>query len=441
MGKAIVLRNGLIGAAAVVVLLMGAVGMNVLVGLRQQPPRQAVDHPGPVVRVVSIRLQEVPVTVEGFGTVRAKHVWSATPEVSGSVVRLSPNLRPGLSVRQGELLFEIDPRPYRLAVRRLHARVRRHEKQVAVLSQQRENHVGTLRLARSDLAIAEEDLRRDEELARRGAISTHERNRRRQIRNEVKQRVQNAAHLLALIGPQIEQVAAAAAAARADLETSEWQLGKTRLLAPFDGQVTASTLEQGAFVSAGREVAALCSTEAVEIPVAVPLDNLRWLPLLAPRDAAAAFRAVSQPAASLPAATVHWQSGGRDYAWHGEVVRWEAGADAETRTMTLVVEVRDPWASFEPGAHPALQPGMFCRVEVAAGTLSDVAVIPRTAVYDGSRVYLAEDGRLAQRSVEVARFRHDEAILGEGLKAGDKVVLSVLSSPVVGMKLRAMEVD
>ena len=52
----------------------------------------------------------------------------------------------------------------------------------------------------------------------------------------------------------------------------------------------------------------------------------------------------------------------------------------------------------------ALQPGMFCRVEVA-------------------------------------RFRHDEAVLRAGLRAGDKLVVSVLSPPVAGMKLRAMEAE
>lgn len=57
-------------------------------------------------------------------------------EVSGSVVRLSPNMRVGLPIRQGELLFEIDPRPYQLAVQRLGARVHRHEKEFAVLTQQ-----------------------------------------------------------------------------------------------------------------------------------------------------------------------------------------------------------------------------------------------------------------------------------------------------------------
>ena len=229
------LRNGLIGAIALIVLSIGAVGMSVLAGLREPPQRQVVDDLGPLVRVVSVQPQDVPLTVTGFGTVRAKHLWSVVPEVSGAVVRLSPNMRAGLAVRQGELLFEIDPRPYQIAVRRIRAHLHRHAKEIAVLTQQRENQIDTLQLARTDLAIAENDLRRDEELARRGTISTRERNRRRQIRNEVMQAVQNAEHLLALSGPQIEQAEAAVAVARADLQGAELNLSKTRLLAPFDG--------------------------------------------------------------------------------------------------------------------------------------------------------------------------------------------------------------
>ena len=434
--RSLVLRNALTALCALVVLVLGAVGMKTLVGLREPPRRQVVEHPGPLVRVTTVQPQDVSITVNGFGTVRAKHVWSVVPEVSGSVTRLSPNLRAGMHVRQGDLLFEIDARPYRLAGQRIGARLQQLEKEIAVLVQQRQNHLETLKLARDDLVIAEDDLRRDEELARRGTISTRERNRRRRTRNEVRQAVQNAEHLLALSGPRIEQAEAALAAARADLQTAELQLAKIRLLAPFDGQVINSALDVGEFVTAGREVASLSSLEAVEIPIAVPLDELRWLPMPSQEDASTAAPRSDR---ALAAATVLWHSAGRDFTWRGKVVRWEAGLDSETRTVTLVVEVPDPWASFRPGEHPALQPGMFCRVEIAAGSISGAVAVPRTALHDGDAVFLAENGRLARRQVQVARFRHDEAILGGGLRPGDKLVVSVLSAPIVGMKLRTLE--
>ena len=437
--RAVVLRHVLASLIALVVLILGAVGMKVLAGLREPPRRQVVEHAGPLVRVVTMRPQDVSVTVQGFGTVRARHVWSMVPEVSGTISILSPNMRAGMRVRRGDLLFEIDPEPYRLAEQRLRARVKQQEKEIAVLTQLRQNHADTLALAGRDLAIAEEDLRRDEVLARRGAISTRERNRRRQVRNDVKQTVQNAEHLAALITPQIEQAEAALAVAKADLENAGLQLDKTRLLAPFDGQILNNTLEVGEFAVAGQEIGALYSVSAVEIPISVPLDELRWLPALTAQNLPAAAQSVAVPDSALPSATVYWRGANGQYTWSGKVVRWEAGLDPETRTMTVVIEVPDPWASFRPGEHPALLPGMFCRVDITAGGIADAFVIPRTALHDGNTVFLAEDGRLARRQVQVARFRHDEAVIGTGLQAGDRLVVSVLSAPVAGMKLHPLE--
>jgi multidrug efflux pump subunit AcrA (membrane-fusion protein) len=82
---------------------------------------------------------------------------------------------------------------------------------------------------------------------------------------------------------------------------------------------------------------------------------------------------------------------------------------------------------------------MFCRVDITASGITNAFVIPRTALHDENTVFLAEDGRLARRQVKVARFRHDEAVIGAGLQAGDRLVVSVLSAPVAGMQLRPLE--
>ena len=435
------LRRLLIGLSTLMILILGVVGMKALKDMRDVPQRQVVDNPGPVVRVVNVEPREVPLSVAGFGTVRAKHVWSVTPEVSGTIVELSPQLRAGLHVKRGELLFQIDPRSFRLAVERIQARLIQHEKEIVVLQQQRKNHLETLELARQNLSIAEEDLWRDEELMRKGTISPRERDRRQQARNEALRARQSTENQLALNGPRTEQAEAAIQVARAELEEAELQLSKTRLLAPADGQLVQTMLDLGEFVAAGREVASLYGTDAVEIPIAVPMDELRWLPTLSPDHFSPTADSNPAPNDLLPTATIHWQSGQRDYVWHGKVVRWEAGLDARTRTLTLVVEVPRPWDSFRPGEHPALQPGMFCRVEISAGSQPNAVVIPRTALHDGNSVYLVSDGRLERRQVEVLRFLRDQAILSAGLQSGDRLVVSPLSAPVIGMKLRPLEVQ
>ena len=72
--SAIVPRYGLIRAIALVGLLLGAVGMSAMIGRGQPPPRQVVDHPGPLVRVASIQPQKVPATVTASGKAPAKHL-------------------------------------------------------------------------------------------------------------------------------------------------------------------------------------------------------------------------------------------------------------------------------------------------------------------------------------------------------------------------------
>ena len=89
----------------------------------------------------------------------------------------------------------------------------------------------------------------------------------------------------------------------------------------------------------------------------------------------------------------------------------DAALDPGTQTVTLVVEERDPRTTYQPGRHPALTSGRFCRVDIAASKITGAVVIARTALHDGNTVFLAEAGRLAQRQVQVARSRHDEAIL------------------------------
>ena len=434
-------RRVLIGLITLVILLMGVMGMKALKDLREPPQRQVVDNPGPVVRVVTLQPRDVPLSVDGFGTVRAKHVWRIAPEVSGTIVELSEKLRAGLHVKRGDLLFQVDPRPFRLAVERIRARLIQHEKEIAVLAQQRKNHDETLALAKQNLAIAEEDLWRDDELARKGTISPRERDRSKQMRNETLRAVQNAENQLALNGPRVEQAEAAIEVARAELEEAELRLSKTRLLAPADGQLVETTLDLGEYVAAGREVASLHGTDAVEVPIAVPMDELRWLPTLSPDRFSPAAGPEGRPDDALPAAVVRWQSGERRYEWGGTVVRWEAGLDSQTRTLNLVVEVPRPWDSFRPGEHPALQPGMFCRVEISGVTQPAAVVIPRTAMHDDNAVYLASEGSLERREVEVLRFLGDQAVVSVGLQSGDRLVVSPLSAPIIGMKIRPQEIN
>jgi RND family efflux transporter MFP subunit len=433
-------RRVLVIVMVMMVLAVGVGGMQFLISRRQPPPRWVTDASGPLVRVMTVQPQEAPILIEGFGTVRAKTQWSVVPEVSGPLIRRSPYLRAGLHLRRGEVLFEIDPRPYELAVQRIRAQIAQYRKDIAVLQQQKRNHEASLRIAERNLTIAQAELERDDTLAKKGTISSRERNRQQQTRNDIEQAVQTAQNNLQLIDPQIAKAEASIAMAHVQLEEAKLQLEKTTLVMPFDGQVLSSDIDLGEYVQAGQEVAMLHDTTAVEIPMSITLDDLRWLPGLSP----AVLRSVADhddaALAQLPPATVQWQGEAQTYTWQGQVGRWEAGLDPRTRTLILVIEVREPWKQFQPGEYPPLQPGMFCQVSIVARRVPNAMVIPRTALQPDQSVFVAVNDALAIRPVQVLHLQKDRAVITAGLRAGAQLVVSPLSAPVVGMKLRLREV-
>jgi multidrug resistance efflux pump len=216
------LRRALVLTISTLVLLaVGIGGMTALIRLRQPPERQSIEERAKLVRVMTVQQQDLPLILEGFGTVRAKTEWQVVQEVAGPLVQVSPYLRAGLHVQKGELLMEIDPRPCQLAVQRIRAQIEQDRREIDVWRRQQRNYEATLRIAKRNLEIAEAELKRDETLVRKGTISSRKRDLRRQSRNEMEQGVQTAQNNWLLIGPQIAKTEAAIAVAQVQLADAE----------------------------------------------------------------------------------------------------------------------------------------------------------------------------------------------------------------------------
>ncbi|MCH8150546.1 MAG: hypothetical protein IH987_21650, partial [Planctomycetes bacterium] len=161
---------------------------------------------------------------------------------------------------------------------------------------------------------------------------------------------------------------------------------------------------------------------------------------------------------SGPEVTVSWSLPGQTFTWRGYVTRFER-FDESTRTGRLVVEIRsmDMVATLHNGSgdvRPTLSIGMHCRAELPAEPLEDALLIPRHAVYEQRWVYVFEpdptssdglSGRLGRREVPLLRSLGDHVLVNYAgrrtgtenceLKAGELIVLSPLTRPVVGMKI------
>ncbi len=371
-------RQALRRALLPVVILAGGLALAALLASARKPPAPARHvNPGPLVTGIAVHPEEVPVTVEGDGTVRARATVQIMPQVAGRVVRLGPGMVAGGTFRAGEPLVEIERTDYELAVRRAEAAVARAR--VA------------LELAEADAAVARAEWER-----------THP--------------DREPPSPLVVKAPQVEQARADLEAARADLEAARLALERTRISLPFDGRVVVRSVGVGQYVAPGQVLGTAYRLAPMEVPVPLMDRELAWFEL---------------PGAE---AEVTAEFAGATRRWRGRAVRTEGQVDAGTRMIRVVVEVPRPVSH---GDHPVrLLPGTFVHVAIRGHTLRGAFRVPRHAVHEGATVWVVRDGSLRIVPVEVARTQDDSVLITRGLADGDVVVTSQLEVVTDGMRVR-----
>lgn len=360
-----------------VVLLLGAGATAALIASRKTPQPQERPPLGPLVEVMHIEATDLTVRVDGQGEVGASTRVEVLPEVAGRVVSVHPRLLAGGRIRAGETLVRIDPRDYELAVESARSAIASTQTRVE------------LEQAEAEAALAEW----------------------RDIHGE------SPPPALLVREPQIRQLEAEMAAARAQLSRAELDLERTRLTIPFDAVVLSENVDPGQYLSPGRVVATLYGTDRVEIRVPLETAELRWFDL--------------PTADHKPAAEVSAEFAGERHTWQGVVDRLEGEIDPKTRMAHVVVRVDHPFAT-----EPPLLPGTFADVAIAGRALEGVYNIPRFALRLGDIVWSVEEGKLRLRPLEVLRTNRQFAVVRGELGAGARIITSSLDGVTDGMLVR-----
>jgi RND family efflux transporter MFP subunit len=374
--------------SVLVLVLIGAgiVGFKMLRESRQALGRQEVQVPLPLVRTVPVEFGEVPMTVNGEGTVRPWKQSQVVPQVSGTVTGVSPDLVDGGSFDEGETLLAIDKRDYEIAVTLAEAAVK-------------------------DAESAYEMARQESEASRREWRQIHP--------------GEEPPPLVAK-EPQLFAAKANLEAQRANLARARLNLARTRITAPFDGRVSAEQVDIGQYVGPGQVLASIYATEAVEIVVPMESEDLDWFSV-------PGFTTDREKGAE---AKIRARIAGRERVWTGRVQRVQGSVDERTRMFNVVIRVNDPFAT-----RPPLTVGQYAEVEIKGDTLSEAALIPRAALRGENTVWAVnrEDGRLHFRDVVIARKDERGVVVEEGLSRGDRVVVSPLKAATHGMRVRAVD--
>lgn len=371
------------------IIVCGVVAAKILIANRPDPKKTPRENPGALVETLTVTRGERQVLVHGTGTVQSRQQVEIVPQVSGRVVEMAPSLVPGGFFNKGDLLLRIEEADYRLAVDKARAAMAKSEYELATVE-------GQARVARQEW----------ERLELTGG--------------------KEAPNPLVLHEPQLKNAQASLLSAKAALRQAELDLERTVMRAPFAGVVRSEAVDLGQYVRGGTPVGLLAGTGQAEIVVPLPLHELGWLEIPRPGSKGEGSKAVVQLA-----------TGGRTFEWSGRIVRSLGEVDPQGRMARVVVAIDDPYGLRSRDAkRPSLAVGTFVQVTLHGEMLHDVAVLPAAALRDGAQVWIMNDSRLKIRPVEVVRRAREEVVIGGGLQAGEKVVLTNVAGAAEGMRLR-----
>lgn len=385
----------------------GVVLALVLVGCQSGEPEKGAGKgkgkgapPSPVV-VAEVKQQPVPLAVRAIGNIEAFSTVEVRSQVSGPISKVL--FQEGQDVKQGQVLFEIDPRPFQQAINEMEAEVAARRAALAQAEAALERDQANAKNARSQAE-------RYNQLATAGIIA-REQNEQFQTTALAAEKGVSAARAT------IESARAAIKGAEAKLGDARLQLSYATIRAPITGKA-GTILRKAGLVAANNEVlVTLNQITPVYATFSVPEQSLPDL-----RRYAASGKLKVQ---AIP------QNAGPESAAQGVLDFLDNRVDASTGTILLKARF--------PNQDRKLWPGQFVNVNVQLAVTNEI-VAPTAAVRTaqaGNYVFVVKPDMTAeQRTVLTARSYDDFTVIQNGLNAGERVIVEGQVRVKNGSKVR-----
>jgi multidrug efflux system membrane fusion protein len=332
------------------------------------------------VHVAAVELTDVPLTIEGIGNVLPIQSVAVKSRVEGQIERVA--VRDGAEVSRGDVLFQLDARPFKVSLDAARA---------------------TLDRDLAQLEKARGQLRRFQQVSAQGYVSADQ---------------------LAEVQANEQSAAATVAADRARVEQARLELEFTTLRSPINGRAGRVLLQVGNVVKAvdTEPLVTINQMDPVYVEFAVPERFLAALQQAAHRD-------------DTTVELVATGEGGAFIRRSGPLTFLDNAVDQPTGTVRLRAMLDND--------DRALWPGQYTRVTIRVPSGGPVLAVPSSAINqgpEGAYVYVVTAQQTAeQRAVDVARTDASRAVVTRGLQVNERVVTDGQSRVLPGGKLKVLD--
>ena len=342
--------------------------------------------PPPVVEVATVVQQDTPIYSEWVAILDGYVNAQIQPHVSGYIIR--QNYKEGSVVRKGDVLFQIDPRPFKAAL---------------------DQAKGQLAQAEAQLGKARLDVQRDTPLAQARAIAQS------QLDTEIQ----------AKLGTQ-----ALVQAAKANVEQAQLNLEWTQVTSLINGIAGIAQVQIGNLVGPSSVLTSVSQVDPIKTYFTVSEQEFTDFHRRFPTEQSVAEQRKRIPLQLLLADGSVYERPGTIYF-----------ADREVNPATGTIRI----AGVFPNPNNLLRPGGYGRVRASAKTQSGALLVPQRAVIElqGSRqvAVVGNDNKVSIRPIMVGERVGKFWIVTEGLKPGERVVVEGLMKVRDGAPVKAVSAD
>ncbi|WP_134679743.1 efflux RND transporter periplasmic adaptor subunit [Paracoccus ravus] len=336
--------------------------------------------PPPEVRAQQAASRVLHPAFEYPGSLESLETASIRPQISARIIER--NVTPGETVRKGDVLFVLDDRDYAIAVMSAEASVR---------------------LAQATLGQAQAEFERSSALADRGTASQQQ---------------------LDLATATRDAAQAQQAIAEASLAKARKDLDDTKVLAPFDGRISAASNASGDYVTPTNELAQIVRLD--------PIYSLSYISQQAYNTFMRAQQQVEQATGQVAGMDLKIELADHElYPHEGKFIGWDFQAAATTGSIAARVEFPNPDGFLLPGENVTVHGRSRLGV--------DAVLVPQRAVSQDQQghflMLVAEDGTVERRNVEMGIRDGTDWVVREGLEVGETFIVDGLQKARPGQKV------
>ncbi len=368
------------GSVAAGTLFVAMFGLS---GCSEKPAAPPAGGAMPV-SVVTVHEQDVPIGNEWVGTLDGFVNAQIQPQVSGYLLR--QNYREGSTVSKGQVLFQIDPRPFQALVDQAEGQIGQAK--------------GQLAQAQAQMGLAQINVNRDTPLAEQRAIAQS------QLDNDKQQLAQTAA--------AVESAKAQIATAQANINTAKLNLGFTEVRSLISGVAGQATIQVGNLVSPQSVLTAVSQMDPIK--VFFSLSDSEYLALTKRAGSADLLKSASTLPLTLTLAD------GTKYGHTGHI----QFVDRQMNQQTGAIRI----AAVFPNPGNLLRPGQFGRVSAETHVQHNAVLVPQAAVQELQGIQQAfvvgPDNKVKVVNLKLGSQVGTDWVVESGLPTGSQVIVDNL---------------